>query len=297
MPATEGKNRGKVSTKVNATPNFAERRVFEKFLRTKDGRFVAEAQNQLRHLVDVFISRNFNTLVGEGKVGHQRKVSEIIGFERSKSGWSEIKRGFVKHLLPYSSDSGVKAGKLSYLATNQVLSTQDLEVLIIQIAENWSNWSRKDQQRIKIGVSSAKAVDPESLIWVLTQKILSGNFEEDKEAWQDTIDWMAEVCKSSSSYRAIGFRCNNGVILTPDCIYDSQVDKWMHRIKIQLIDLLLESDAGNIESWLQKSPEYLYESLEKIRPDWELTSKDISKHLEAMHDALNISIKVESSLQ
>jgi hypothetical protein len=297
MPATEGKNRGKVSTKVNATPNFAERRVFEKFLRTKDGRFVAEAQNQLRHLVDVFISRNFNTLVGDGKVGHQRKVSEIIGFERSKSGWSEIKRGFVKHLLPYSSDSSVSAGKLIYLATNKVLSSQDLETLIIQIAENWSNWSRKDQQRIKIGVSSAKAVDPESLIWVLTQKILSGNFEEDKEAWQDTIDWMAEVCKSSNSYRAIGFRCNNGVILTPDCIYDSQVDKWMHRIKIQLIDLLLESDAGNIESWLQKSPEYLYESLEKIRPDWELTSKDISKHLEAMHDALNISIKVESSLQ
>jgi len=297
MPATEGKNRGKVSVKVNGTPNFAERSVFEKFLRTKDGRFVAEAQNQLRHLVNVFLSRNFNTLVGEGKVGKQRKVSEIIGFERSKSGWSEIKKGFVKHLLPYSSDSGVGAGKLTYLSTNKVLSSQDLEALIIQIAENWSNWCRKDQQHIKIGVSSSKATDPEILVWVLTQKILSGYFEEDKDAWQDTINWFAEVCKSSNEYKAIGFRCDNGVILTPDCIYDTDVDKWMHRIKIQLIDLLLESDAGNIESWLQKSPEYLYETLEKIRPDWELTSKDISKHLEAMHDALNISIKVESSLQ
>ncbi|MEG4962733.1 MULTISPECIES: hypothetical protein [unclassified Microcoleus] len=297
MPATEGKNRGKVSVKVNGTPNFSERSVFEKFLRTKDGRFVAEAQNQLRHLVNVFLSRNFNTLVGEGKVGHQRKVSEIIGFERSTKGWSEIKNGFVKNLLPYSTDSEVKAGKLVYLATNQVLSSQDLEHLIIQIAENWSNWCRKDQQRIKIGVSSGKSTDPQSLVWVLTQKILTGNFEEDKEAWQDTINWFAEICKSSDKYKAVGFRCNNGVILTPDCIYDTDVDKWMHRIKIQLIDLLLESDAGNIESWLQKSPEYLYETLEKIRPDWELTSKDISKHLEAMHDALNISIKVESSLQ
>lgn len=297
MPVSDGKNRGKVSVKVNGTPNFSERLVFEKFLRTKDGRFVAEAQNELRHLVNVFLSRNFNTLVGEGKVGHQRKVSEIIGFERSKSGWSEIKRGFVKNLLPYSTDSKVKAGKLVYLATNQVLSSQDLEHLILQIAENWSNWCRKDQQRIKIGVSSGKSTDPESLIWILTQKILSGNFEEDKEAWQDTLNWFAEICKSSDKYKAVGFRCNNGVILTPDCIYDNQIEKWVHRIKIQLIDLLLESDAGNIESWLQKSPEYLYETLEKIRPDWELTSKDISKHLEAMHDALNISIKIESSLQ
>lgn len=298
MPATDGKTRGKVSTKVATTLNLSQRGVFEKFLRVKDGRFVAEAQNQLRHLVNVFLSRNFNTLVGEGKVGKQRKVSEIIGFERSTKGWSEIKKGFVKHLLPYSSNSEIDAGKLVYLATNQVLSSQDLEHLIIQIAENWSNWCRKDQQRIKIGNSSGKSTDPQSLVWVLTQKILNGNFEEDKDAWQDTINWFAEVCKSSDKYKAVGFRSNNAVILTPDCIYDSEIDKWIHRIKIQLVNLLLESNAGNIEAWLQKSPEYLYDAIRKLKPNWEsTTSKDILKHLEAMHDALNIGLKVESSLQ
>ena len=295
MPASEGKNRGKVSTKVNGTPNFSERSVFEKFLRTKDGRFVAEAQNQLIKLVDSFISRNFNTLVGEGKVGHQRKVSEIIGFERSTSGWSEIKKGFVKHLLAYSIESELKAGKLVYLTTNKVLTRQDLEVLIIQIAENWRNWCRKDQQRIKIGVSSGKSVDPQSLVWVLTQKILSGNFDEDKEAWQDTINWFAEVCKSSTEYRAIGFRCNNGVILTPDCIYDNDLEKWEHRIKLQLTNLLLDCNAGNTEAWLNKSVDGLYDSLEKKKPNWEETNKPIQGYLAKLHDSHGVCMQVERS--
>jgi hypothetical protein len=41
MPATPGKNQGKVSTKVASSLDFENRRVFEKFLRTKDGRFVS----------------------------------------------------------------------------------------------------------------------------------------------------------------------------------------------------------------------------------------------------------------
>jgi len=295
MPVSEGKNRGKVSTKVNATPNFSDRIMFEKFLRTKDGRFVTECQNKLIQLVDIFISRSFNTLVGEGKVGKQRKVSEIIGFEKSKSGWSEIKKGFVKHLLPYSSNSKVEAGKLTYLATNQVLSSQDLEYLITLIAESWSNWSRKDQQRIKIGVSSSKSQDPEILVHVLTKRILSGNFEEDKEAWQDTINWIAEVCKSSPKYRAIGFKCNNGVILTPDCIYDNDLEKWEHRIKVNLTNLLLDSNAGNIEAWLSKSVDKLYDSLEKIKPSWEETNKPVKEHLANLHDCHGISLQIERS--
>jgi hypothetical protein len=297
MPVSEGKNRGKVSTKVNATPNFSDRSVFEKFLRTKDGRFITECQNKLIQLVDIFISRSFNTLVGVGKVGKQRKVSEIIGFERSKSGWSEIKKGFVKHLLPYSSNSGVEAGKLIYLATNQVLSSQDLEHLIALIAENWSNWSRKDQQRIKIGVSSAKSVDPEILVHVLTKKILSGNFEEDKEAWQDTLNWISEVCKSSPKYRAIGFRCNNGVILTPDCIYDNDLEKWEQRIKINLANLLLDSNAGNIEAWLSKTVDELYDSLEKVKSGWvsEKTYQPVKEHLANLHDCHGICMQIERS--
>jgi hypothetical protein len=297
MPVSEGKNRGKVSTKVNATPNFSDRSVFEKFLKTRDGRFVVECQNKLIQLIDIFISRSFNTLVGEGKVGKQRKVSEIIGFERSKSGWSEIKRGFVKHLLPYSSKSGVEAGKLTYLATNQVLSCQDLEHLITLIAENWSNWSRKDQQRIKIGVSSAKSVDPEILVHVLTKKILSGNFEEDKEAWQDTLNWISEVCKSSPKYRAIGFRCDNGIILTPDCIYDNDLEKWEHRIKINLTNLLLDSNAGNIEAWLDKSVDTLYDSLEKVKSGWdsEKTYQPVKEHLANLHDCHGTCLQIERS--
>lgn len=297
MPVSDGKNRGKVSTKVNGTPNFSERSVFEKFLRTKDGRFVSECQQQLRHLVNVFLSRNFNTLVGEGKVGHQRKTSQIIGFERSKSGWSEIKKGFVKHLLPYSSNSEVKAGKLTYLATNQVLSNQDLEHLIVQIAENWSNWSRKDLQRIKIGGSSSKATDPEILVHVLTKKILSGDFEEDKEAWQDTLNWIAEVCKEAKEYKAVGFRCNNGVILTPDCIYDNQIEKWEHRIKLQLANIILDSNKGNIEAWLSKSVDYLYDSLEKVKSGWdsEKSYQPVKEHLANLHDCHGRCLEIERS--
>ncbi|MEG4425222.1 MULTISPECIES: hypothetical protein [unclassified Microcoleus] len=293
MPATDEKNPGKVSTKVATTLNFSQRSVFEKFLRVRDGRFVAEAQNQLRHLVNIFLSRNFSTLVGENKVGKQKKVAEIIGLERSKQSWSAIKNNFVKYLIPFSADSAVDKGKLIWLNTGKPLSIQDLENLVISIGENWSNWSKKNEEYIQVGSNQVLNTNPERLAYVFTAKTLTGTPEVDRVAWKHTLDWMCEITKLP-----IGFRASNGVILTPDALYDSHVDKWMYRIKIQLIDILLDSKAGNIEAWLQKSPEYLYDTIRKLNPNWKsTTSKDILKHLEAMHDALNIGLKVESSLQ
>ncbi|WP_445240627.1 hypothetical protein [Microcoleus vaginatus] len=126
MPATEGKNCGKVTTKVAPSLDFESRAVFEKFLRTKDGRFATQAMNQLKSLVQVFLSKNFSTLVGENKIGKSKKLTEIIGFERSKQGWGQIKRGFIKYMTPFTSASDVNKGKLVWLNSNKVLNAQGL---------------------------------------------------------------------------------------------------------------------------------------------------------------------------
>ena len=296
MPVAEGKNNGKVSTKVATTINFSERSVFEKFLRSRDGRFVREAQETLEHLVNIFLSRSFTKLVGENKVGKQKKVSEIIGFERSKLGWSQIKNNFVKYLTPFSAESSknIKKGELIFLSTLKTLTIADLEALIIKIAENWNKWHRKDQEYIELGNQQVKNLDPQALVWMLTAKILTGNYNIDQIAWKHTLNWIAEVTElpNDTVKKSIGFRAANGVILTPDCIYVSHPEKWMHRIKIQLVDILLDSNAGNVEAWLQKDINFLYSAIEKK----ELTyNSDIQKHLEAMHDALNISLDVEAS--
>ena len=288
MPANSGKNQGKVSTKVAPSLDFENRRVFEKFLRTKDGRFVAQAMNQLKPLVQVFLSKNFTTLVGENKIGKSKKLAEIIGFERSKQGWGQIKRGFIKYMTPFTSVSDVNKGKLLWLNSNKILNDQDLENLIIKIAENWKNWHRKDQEYILLGDTQAKNQDPQNLVFMLI-KVVTERPHIEQLAWKHTIDWICEI-----TGLPIGFRASNGVILTPDSMYNSHVEKWEHRIKIQLINLLLESHAGSIEAWLQSSIKRLYDALESFRPDYKSSiPQDILKHLDAMHDALSIAQKVE----
>jgi hypothetical protein len=285
LTVTEGKNVGKVFTKVATTLNFSERSVFEKFLRSKDGQFVSEAQQQLKSLVNVFISRNFNTLVGENKSGQQKSFTKILGMESElKRGLRKIKKTFVNYLKPFSSSSEIDKGKLIYLNTGNILDSQDLENLIILIFEKWSGWQKR---AVSIAGEAVKGgVNPASIVLTL-HAVLNNSPNISEIAWKDLINWLAEVV-----HLPIGFRASNGVILTPDSIYDSDVEKWMHRIKIQLIDLLLKSGSGNIEVWLQKPIEYLYESVEKKGLTF---NRDVDNHLRAMHNALKISIKVEES--
>lgn len=290
MPASSGKNQGKVMTKVAPSIDFEDRRIFEKFLRSKDGRFVEQAMNQLKPLVQSFLSKNYSTLVGENKIGKTDKLTNIIGFNRSKQGWGQIKRGFIKYMIPFSSVSEVSKGKLIWLNSNKILNDQDLENLIIKIAENWKNWHRKDQESIKIGDVQVRNTDPQNLMFMLTKLITERpNIEE--IAWKDTLDWFCEIVRLP-----IGFRASNGVILTPDAMYGNQLEKWEHRIKIQLIDILLNSDSGSLEGWLQCSIDRLYEAVESQNPNYEATlNPNILKHLAAMHNALSVAEKVEAS--
>ncbi|WP_445240628.1 hypothetical protein [Microcoleus vaginatus] len=156
----------------------------------------------------------------------------------------------------------------------------------MKIAENWKNWHRKDQEYIPLGDTQARNQDPQNLVFMLI-KIMTERPHIEQIAWKHTIDWICEIVQLP-----IGFRASNGVILTPDAMYGSHIEKWEHRIKIQLVDLLLESQAGSIEAWLKQSISQLYNASERL----ELTlSKDVQKHLEAMHEALDISLKVEES--
>lgn len=108
------------------------------------------------------------------------------------------------------------------------------------------------------------------------------------------------------------------------------MERWSHRIKVQLIDLLLKAQSakqlqadkilkdaedlkdklaiesainlvrktkqGGIEGWLQMSITTLYAALEKVDSKWESkVSADVLKHLSALHEALSISEEIEAS--
>lgn len=120
-------------------------------------------------------------------------------------------------------------------------------------------------------------------------KLLQDNPDLTPQIWEDLINTFYNLSQLS-----LGFKCSNGVILTPFDIYSNDVERWTHRIKIQLISLLREGDKTRtlgIESLLQREVKDLYATLDRLSPNWN-TNQEINKHLADLHDNLSASQKL-----
>jgi hypothetical protein len=218
---------------------------------------------------------------------------------------------FLKFIRPFTLDSQFNLGKLIDLKTGRIYSEPDTLQLLELLTKQWKHWDKREALEITLGGQKFKKQNPAKLMFNV-HNLLIEQPHLDTLVWRDLIDVFYHLSRLS-----IGFKCSNGIVLTPYNMYSSHVERWTHRIKIQLIDLLFRnqhqfqkdvtlktdifllphSRISLMEEWLQMSIEALYTALEKLQSNWEnKTSPDVLKHLEALHETLVIAEEIEASL-
>lgn len=298
------RNYGIVPTRLAITTAFNEhnnKEVFRALLKCSldEMELVNFSESQLRKVINKYITANRSALVGEGKIATQTKVTEVAGFIDTGHGYSAIKKTFLKFLRPFTSDSFVNLGKVVDLVTLKPYSEHESTFLLEKITANWKQWSQKDELEILLGGQSIGKKNPAKLM-LNVHSLLDRQPQLDSLVWGDLIDTFYQL-----SGLSIGFKCSNGVVLTPWTIYSNDVERWEHRIRIQLISVIRDSiklphptDKGkviapSIESLLQK------EIGDRVKPEkntlysmlghWLSQSdkdRDIKTHLRELHHEL-----------
>ncbi|MEG4800472.1 hypothetical protein QUB63_06210 [Microcoleus sp. ARI1-B5] len=316
----------KVSTKVSTSIQYVGDSEFYSLLRctSADRQLVREAKSQLEKIVQEFLAANPARFRGENKVSMPTSVADICGFGSTAKSINQVIETFKKFSRPFTSESEVGKGQLINFQTLQTYDQHNVAQLLELMTKNWKHWPKSKDEKIKLGGQLFHKPDPGKLMLVV-HNLLDEQPHLDTLVWRDLIDVFYQLSRLS-----IGFRCENGVVLTPHHFYESGVERWSHRIKVQLIDLLLKDQSakqlqadkilkdaedlkdklaiesainlvrktkqGSIEGWLQMSIATLYAALEKVDSKWESkVSADVLKHLSALHEALSISEQIEAS--
>lgn len=281
---------GIVPTKLSISPQFNEHdndAVFYALLsvdRTQK-ELVKFAQSQLSKVINKYVTANRDVLVGENKSAVQTTIAKSVGFIDTGHGYGAIKKTFLKFCIPYSEDSLVNLGKFIDLKTLKTYSIHDLTFLLEKITAGWKNWEHANNRTIKLAGIHVRKENPGKLMINVT-KLLQDNPDLTPQIWEDLTNTFYHLSQLS-----IGFKCPNGVILTPFDIYSKDVERWTHRIKIQLIAVLKSSDTTRklgIESLLQREIKDLYATLDRLSPSWN-SNQEINKHLADLHDNLSAS--------
>jgi hypothetical protein len=284
---------GIVPTKLSISPSFNDHNddaIFYALLRCQktDKELVTFAKAQLIKVINKYISANRNKLVGENKNAVQVTVAKSVGFIDTGHGFGAIKKTFLKFLRPFTSESAVNVGKVVDLKTLKPYTDHDSTFLLERITAGWKNWDKASDRIIELGNQPFRKENPGKLM-LNVNKLIQSNPELTSIIWDDLINTFYQLSKLS-----LGFKANNGVILTPWDIYDNDLQRWQHRIKIQLISILKDGDKTRtlgIESLLQREIEDLYSILDRLSPNWN-TNQDINKHLAELHDCLSAAKKL-----
>jgi hypothetical protein len=294
---------GIVPTKIGTSIFFNEHKdkeIFYALLKCPktDSDLVTFAEQQLSKAINKYLSANRNTLIGENKAAVQTKITEFAGFIDTGHNFAGIKKTFLKFIRPFTCESAVNLGKVIHLKTLQPFSEHDSTFLLEKITGNWKNWSLANELEINLGGQTIGKKNPAKLM-LNVHNLLDKQPQLDSLVWDDLIDTFYQLSDLS-----LGFKCSNGVILTPYSIYSNDIERWEHRIKIQLISIIKdeiklppkkEGDTAKtlgVESLLQKNIKSLKATLDKLQRGWIDKNADIKKHLEALHDCLKTAKKL-----
>lgn len=284
---------GILPTKLSIFPSFNDHNddaIFYALLRCQktDKELVTFAKAQLIKVINKYISANRNKLVGENKNAVQTTIAKSVGFIDTGHGYNAIKKTFLKFLRPFTSESAVSRGKVVDLKTLKPYSDHDSTFLLEKITANWKTWNKSNDRLIELGQQQFRKENPGKLM-LNVSKLIESTPELSTIIWDDLINTFYQLSQLS-----IGFKANNGVILTPFDIYSNDVERWEHRIKIQLISILKEGDKTRtlgIESLLQREIKDLYSILDRLSPNWN-TDRDVNEHLAELHDCLSTAKKL-----
>ena len=293
-PANSEKVYNLQSVNIARNIQFGDNRIFEKVLKCNnliDSDLIQFAKSQLSKVVDKFITSNEKKLVGEGKIKQTTAIKEVVGFNKTSHGFSNIKSTFLKFIRPFSIESEVNKGKIFNLRTGKTLDQHLAADLFEKMVANWKEWDQDKTDTMKLGKYEFKKPNPGKLMLEIHHKV-SDNPQLDTIIWPEVIEIWWQLTNEP-----IGFRTASGVVLTPWSIHQNRVDIWEYRLKMQYIDILRdqttnESKPDRIKSHLQLSIERLTEILDKTYPIWESQmSEDVRKHLDALEESLRLAKK------
>jgi hypothetical protein len=292
-PEQHDRHYGIIPTNITVTPSFNDHNDDEIFYallecQKTDRELVTFAKAQLSKVINKYISANRNKLVGENKSAVQVTVAKSVGFIDTGHGYNAIKKTFLKFLRPFTSESAVNMGKVVDLKTLKPYTDHDSTFLLEKMTAGWKTWNKASDRIIELGQQSFRKENPGKLM-LNVHNLIQSNPELSSLVWDDLINTFYHLSQLS-----IGFKSSKGVILTPFDIYSNDLQRWQHRIKIQLISILKDGDQTRtlgIESLLQREIEDLYSTLDRLSPTWN-TNQDINKHLAELHDCLSAAKKL-----
>lgn len=320
----KGKTAVNISHRFNAMPPSTYLEVLK--LSVAQKHLYQDAIGQLNKIADKWVSTNRIRFVGKEKVGTAVSVNNIVGFDSTAKSINQVLGTFKKWATPFTVHSEVEKGKLINLLTLQTYTESDVIELLSSLTNGWKYWEKMKDERIELGGHLVHKSDPGRLM-MNVHHLVSDTPDTSEIVWKDVVNTFYQI-----TGLAVGFRCSNGVVLTPYDMYLNGVERWNHRIKIQLISLLFldqckkqepsltklqeakenkdknlkesaqielkKATFGSVESWLQYSIDDLMRKLFTIDPKWETNkaNEDVIKHLNAMKDPLEISKEIELSV-
>ncbi|MBD1813883.1 hypothetical protein NDA07_05475 [Microcoleus vaginatus DQ-U2] len=289
-PVTDTRNKGKLPVKFNHRFEPMPVKTFFEVMKLTpvQKHLVNDAKAYLNRVVDRFVAANRLRFVGVDKIATVASTKEIVGFDKTAKSFNQVAGTFKKWILPFTEMSQVEQGKLIDLTTLETYNETHVTQLLESIIRGWKYWEYREQEKIELGGNMVHKSDPGRLM-MNVHHLVSDNPKISELVWKDVINTFYQI-----SGLLIGFRCTNGVLLTPFDIYSNDVERWEHRIKIQLISILKDGDKTRtlgIESLLQREIEDLYSILDRLSPNWN-TNQDINKHLAELHDCLSTAKKL-----
>jgi archaellum component FlaC len=318
-PVKDDKISGKVTVKFNSTIQFVFPGEFANLLKCSiaDIHLIQNSQVQIEKIVQKFINSNAQRFVGGDKIATKTPTRNILGFGEKSRGYGSIAKTFMQFCTPFCKESEVDKGKFVNLHTLEVYDRHDAIKLLETMTNNWKKWNREKEDKIELGGELVKKHDPGRLM-IGIHGLVTHKPEISTIVWDSVITQFYLLTELP-----IGFRCPNGVLLTPWDILPNRIDLWTYRIKIQLIDilykgqqskletagyylkskdenlelegreLLKEARKGSVKSWLAMSIKQLNDKLDLIYAHWEKdVSQNVLDYLAELHDALNAAEQV-----
>lgn len=298
-PVHNERNKGKIAVNISHRFNPMPPSTYLEVLKLSVAQkhLYQEAIGQLNRVSDKWVSTNKIRFVGKDKVGSVVSVNNIVGFDSTAKSINQVLGTFKKWATPFTVHSEVEKGKLINLLTLQTYTEFDVIELLQSLTNGWKYWEKSKAEHIELGGQQVYKSDPGRLM-MNVHHLVSDTPDISEIVWKDTINTFYQI-----TGLAVGFRCTNGVVLTPYDMYLSGVDRWTHRIKIQLISLLF-LDQYNRQSPARQQLKLAAQLLEEAKEtDDQDTKNDLVEEAQNLKESTQIELRkatfgsVESWLQ
>jgi len=283
-PIGDIKRQGKIPVKVSSSLGFSLDNL-QSFLKCsnerKDFNILQSVQKDLNAICQKFVNNNVRLFSREreDKVTQVTSTKDLLGFTGNSKGLPQIQKEYRKFITPYTSSSSVELGKMVNLLTLQEYDQHDTQELFDAMIKNWKVWAKTSELELAGIVLSCK--NPGDMLASVHYKTKGSHSQIVWGAFIDELHILSNL--------KVGFRTNEGVILTPWSLLDTPAQTWNYRVKIQLIDIFQSYQPNvGIESLLQLSIDTLEHKLGTAIPSWRKSiSQNLTNHLEALEYALN----------